>query len=439
LPPTSSPLSLEHRFDDSRHSQNVHAAGSTSADLLPHGGRQMTTYLTTDDIAARDATTSTSGRPPVPSTGLLDMIRADATAADARADFGAPTFGRMLDEGLFHILVPPAFGGAGGTPRQWFDATLTVAHADASAGWILAQGAVQNAWLAVAADERFAQEYFATRKTIATSGAGRVAAELLDGQYVMHDARWAYVSGSTHADYVGGMVFTTEPDGSIETRVVLQPVAAATIHPTWDTLGLRATASNDVDFGDRAEVPAWRTYTWPGLTVTRPGALANATTVAALISFSAAAVLLGVARRAIDVALESAEQKRRPLDKTAVAEQAPFIRDFAGMHGRVELATAGMRHLLDELWSRAVAGEAPDTIGRARLRLAAADAIATGVDVVRTAVTLVGADATHRSHPLERLTRDSQMLSHHTTVNAPSRERLGRVLLGTYDGPPGPI
>ena len=224
-----------------------------------------------------------------------------------------------------------------------------------------------------------------------------------------------------------------------KTRVALQPAAAATIHSTWDTLGLRASASNDVDFGDRAEIPAWRTYTWPGLTVTRPGVLANATTVAALISFSAAAVLLGAARRAIEVALDSAEHKRRPLEKTTLAEQAPFIREFARMHGRVELATAGLRHLLDDLWGRAVAGEAPDTIGRARLRLAAAEAVATGVDVVRTAILLVGADATHRSHPLERLARDSQMLSHHTTVNAPSSERLGTVLLGTYEGPPGPI
>jgi alkylation response protein AidB-like acyl-CoA dehydrogenase len=396
-------------------------------------------HQTTDIIEAHDAPTATSGRAPFPSTELLDLIRADATAADERADVGAPTFARMLDEGLFHMLVPPAFGGSGGTPREWFDATLAVSQVDASAGWILAQGAVQNAWLAVAADERFARDYFVTRKTIATSGAGRVSAELVDGWYIMHGARWAYVSGSTHADYVGGMVFTTEPDGSIETRVALQPAAAATVHRTWDTLGLRATASNDVAFGGRAEVPAWRTYTWPGLTVTRPGVLANATTVAAMISFSAAAVLLGIARRAIEVALDSAESKRRPLEKTTSAEQAPFIRDFAGMHGRVELATAGLRHLLDELWMRAVAGEAPDTIGRARLRLAAAEAVAIGAAVVQTAVLLVGADATHRTHPLERLARDSQMLAHHTSVNAPSRERLGTVLLGTYDGPPGPI
>ena len=37
--------------------------------------------------------------------------------------------------------------------------------------------------------------------------------------------------------------------------------AAATIRPTWDTLGLRATASHHVDLGDRVEIPAWRTFT----------------------------------------------------------------------------------------------------------------------------------------------------------------------------------
>ena len=380
-----------------------------------------------------------TGRNLFPSAELLGMIRGDATAADGRANLGQSSFARMLDEGLFHLLVPPELGGAGGTPRQWFDATLTVAHADASAGWILAQGAVQNAWLAVAADERFATDYFATRQTIATSGAGRVVADLVDDAYVVHDASWSYVSGCTHADYVGGMVVISRPDETPETRVVLQPVDAVTIRPTWDTLGLRATASNDVDFGERVEVPAWRSYTWPGLTVTRPGVLANATASVALISFSAAAVQLGAARRAIEIALESAEHKRRPLEKVPLAEQAPFIRAFAGMRARVELATAGLRHLLDELWSRAVDGEAPDIIERARLRLAAAEAVATGADVVRTAAQLVGADATNRSHPLERLTRDSQMLSHHGSVNAPTQERLGTVLLGTYDGPAGPI
>jgi alkylation response protein AidB-like acyl-CoA dehydrogenase len=402
----------------------------------------MTMQLTPD--LAGPLTTSTGlDHVPFPSASLLEMIRADAGAADARASLGQACFERMRSEGLFHLLVPPELGGAGGTPRQWFDATLAVAHADASAGWIVAQGAVQNAWLAVAADDCFAREYFATQQTIATSGAGRVPATRTDlvgsETYIVRNARWPYVSGCIHADYVGGMVVIASPDGTLETRLVLQPVEAATILPTWDTLGLRASASHDVDLGERVEVPAWRTFTWPGLTVTRPGVLANATTTVAMISCSAAAVMLGVARRAVEVAAESAEHKRRPLEKLPLVEQPPFLRGFAGLQGRIGLATAGLRHLLDELWSRARDGEAPDAIGRARLRLAAADAVATGAEVVRTAALLVGADATHRSHPLERLTRDSQMLVHHVSVNAPSQERLGAVLLGSYSGPAGLI
>jgi alkylation response protein AidB-like acyl-CoA dehydrogenase len=399
----------------------------------------MTIDLTNEFDGAPVATSRTHDRAPFPSHELLDMIKTDADAADARANLGAATFERMMAEGLFHILVPPEFDGAGGTPRQWFDATLAVAQADPSAGWIVAQGAVQNAWIAVAADELFARDYFATRQTIATSGAGRVLAEHVDGSYVVRGGSWSYVSGCTHADYVGGMVMVAGPDGTLETRVVLQPTASATIRPTWDTLGLRATASNDVEFGECVEIPAWLTYTWPGLTVIRPGLLSNSTPTVPMISFSAAAVMLGAARRAIEVAVESAEHKRRPLEKTSLLEQAPFIRSFAGMQGRVELATAGLRHLLDELWERAVNEETPDTIGRARLRLAAAEAVATATEVVRAAALTVGADATHRSHPLERLTRDSQMLSHHASVNGPAQERLGTVLLGSYTGPDGTI
>jgi alkylation response protein AidB-like acyl-CoA dehydrogenase len=375
----------------------------------------------------------------MPSLELLDLIRVNAAAGDQEGSLGAECFDRMMAEGLFHILVPPELGGAGATPRQWFDASLAMAHADASAGWIFAQGAVQNAWLAVAADERFAREYFTTPRTIATSSAGRPTAELVDGGYVVRGARWASVSGSTHADFVGGIVVTTGPGGSPETRMVLQPAGAAAIEPTWDTLGLRATASHHVDLGDHVEIPAWRTFRWPDLAVIRPGTLANATTTIAMVSLAAAAVQLGAARKAIEVAIQSAEHKQRPLETTRLIVQAPFIRGFAGLRGRVELATSGLRHLLDDLWDHAANGEAPDAVGRARLRLAAIEAVTTGADVVRTAALLVGADAASRSHPMERLTRDSQMLIHHVSVNSSAQERLGNVLLGSYDGPAGLI
>ena len=85
----------------------------------------MTSQLTTD--LAGPLTTSTGpDHVPFPSAQLLELIRADADAADRRASLGQASFERMRSEGLFHLLVPPELGGAGGTPRQWFDATLAV-------------------------------------------------------------------------------------------------------------------------------------------------------------------------------------------------------------------------------------------------------------------------------------------------------------------------
>ena len=301
----------------------------------------------------------------------------------------------------------------------------------------MAQGAVQNAWIAVSGAPAFAVDYFRSRQTIATSSAGNATAERRGNDYVVRNARWAYVSGCQGAAYLGGMVRTTSADGAPETRMVLVPAADATILPSWDTLGLRGTGSHHIDLGDEITVPASHTFTWPILTGDQPGPLAK---VAAhtlwLISVSAAAVNLGAARRAIAEATASAEHKTHRFDTVPVIQQSPFIRGIAELHGQVELATAGLRGLLERLWDNAVRGVQPTTEDRARVRLAASAATNIGAEVVRAAQILTGADALHRSHPLERLGRDSQMLLNHVVVNASTREQLASVLLGSYQGPP---
>ena len=104
---------------------------------------------------AADTFLSHPGSPPTPA--LLDTIRDSAAAGDATGDL-VPSHDLMLDEGLFHILVPRELGGAGGTATDWFDAGLAIAGADPSAGWIMLQGAAQLAWMAVSADPSFAAD-----------------------------------------------------------------------------------------------------------------------------------------------------------------------------------------------------------------------------------------------------------------------------------------
>ncbi len=372
-----------------------------------------------------------------PGPGLLDATDAGAAQSDATATL-VTVHDRMVAEGLFHLLVPPELGGSGASIIDWFDAAVAIAAADPSAGWLFAQGAVQTAWIAVAGSDALVDTFFATLQTLASTAAGDVAAEDRGDRYRLRNARWAYASGSTGAAFLGGMIRTTGPDSKPQTRMALLPAGRVTVEPTWDTLGLRGTASNHIDFGTEVDVPATFTFTWPQLTVARPSQLALAMQYALpMISLSAAATNLGAARRSIQAATVAATDKQHRFDTVPAVQQPSFLRGLADLHGSVDLATSGLRALLSQVWDRAGAGTGPDAETRARLRLAAARAVDLGADVVRGAQHLVGADALHRCTVLERLGRDSQMLLPHVTVSPSTRQQLAQVLLGTYSGPPG--
>jgi alkylation response protein AidB-like acyl-CoA dehydrogenase len=191
-----------------------------------------------------------------------------------------------------------------------------------------------------------------------------------------------------------------------------------------------------MSFGEEIAIPVTHTFSWPQLTIVRPSTVATALQQTLwAITVSAAAVNLGAARRSLDEAIAAAEHKQHRFDTVPVGQQPTFIRAVASLTGSVELARAGVRSLLDELWARASRGEAPDGPWRAGLRLAAIRAAHLGAEVVREAQALVGADALHRGHTIERLVRDTQMLLHHVACSPSTTEQLGTVLLGTYQGP----
>jgi alkylation response protein AidB-like acyl-CoA dehydrogenase len=400
----------------------------------------MTTTLLAAPVGA-DASTSIA-RSAIdlrPSPVLLAAVHDGAASADETASL-VPAHDQMVADGLFHVLVPTELGGGGATIVDWFDAAYELAQVDASAGWLMAQGAAQTAWIAVGGSDDLVAEFFTTRQTLASTSATAVAAERVGDRYRLRNARWPYASGSSGAAFLGGLVASRDADGTPETRMAVVRAADATIEPTWNTTGLRGTASHHIDFGDEVEVPASFTFTWPQLTVRRPGPLAAATrSIGWMISASAAVTSLGAAQHSIRAVADAAADKKHRFDTVPVAHQAPYLRSIAELHGTIDLAVAGLRALLDDLWKGAVAGISPSPETRARLRLAAAHAAMSGADVVRTAHGLLGADALHRSNVLERLGRDGQMLLHHVSISPSTREQLARVLHGTYQGPPGLI
>ena len=187
------------------------------------------------------------------------------------------------------------------------------------------------------------------------------------------------------------------------------------------------SASRDVDLGERVEVPAWRTFTWPGLTVTRPGPYGNAAT-------ATAAIMLGGCRDARGRPPRSGggcPVRRAQATTRGGAGRATTVPTWLRRSPRPDRRPPPVCGTSSTAVDRA-RGEAPDVLGRARLRLAAAGAVATGAEAVLPRPCSWAPMRRTCSHPLERLTRDSQMLVHHVSVNAPSQERLEAVLLGSY-------
>src|SRR2546423_9611915 len=79
---------------------------------------------------------------------LAPLLEEHAAANEDGVTLAAPVVAALHDRGLFHLLVPAAFGGSEAPVRTAFEVFEEVARADGATGWSLMAGAI---YLAVAA------------------------------------------------------------------------------------------------------------------------------------------------------------------------------------------------------------------------------------------------------------------------------------------------
>jgi alkylation response protein AidB-like acyl-CoA dehydrogenase len=150
------------------------------------------------------------------------------------------------------------------------------------------------------------------------------------------------------------------------------------------------------------------------------------------IAVSAAAVQIGIARRALDELAGVARTKRQMVVQAttdAVLSTNPAIqREYARAHSYWLAARAGVREALDGVWQDAQAGSFTPATGLP-CQMAAAAAVRICGDIIRTAYSLAGTTAQRSDHPLQRCFRDGHVLPAHISVNDGTLEAIGRQLL----------
>lgn len=366
---------------------------------------------------------------------LASRFAARAADHDAAGTFPVDDFADLRQAGLFGILVPATLGGAGagfadyaavayelargnGATALVFNmhvsvtgamATVDPAFADAlgvppealAARDALLQAAAQGSWYAVAMSERGVGSRLSQISTMY---------EPVPAGYRIQGAK-TFVSGAGHAD--GYLVAAKRADDPQVISQFLVPADAGglRVEPTWDSLGMRATRSDDLHLD--VTVPT---------TALLGGVEGLALVVAQLMPHwlvaSYAAVYVGVARAAVDAAVAHVAERR--------LGTLPAVR---ARIGRADAAVEAARLVVNEAARRvdAAPGE-PETnrwVWRAKLL-----AGTTAAEVAASMLEAAGTSASRRGHPLERLFRDARCGSLQPATSDVCADWLGVAALG---------
>jgi indole-3-acetate monooxygenase len=208
-----------------------------------------------------------------------------------------------------------------------------MARVDGSAGWCLGPGNVSGLFAAYLPETAAREIYrldWAMNGAESVAGAGR-AVPVDDGYRL--SGRWSFCTNSYGCHWYLGVFSMIEdgevrrlPNGAPELWVFSFPADTAEVLPTWDTGGLRGTASNDLllreaivseDFGYPMSAKSWAAAPM----------YAAGSRLWSQTAF--AAVPLGIAQAAVDALVEIAKE-RIPAQGTAPLRDKPVLRDELG-------------------------------------------------------------------------------------------------------------
>lgn len=320
---------------------------------------------------------------------------------DRDAGFVTEAYAAMAEQGYLRLAVPVELGGLGATMRRVVLAEEELGrHSGATAlaaamhlyltlvqCWRRRRGAPDAAGVL----RRVADEGL----VMATSGGSdwvcpTTTAVEVEGGYRL-DGRKAFCSQAPVATVLATSAVLGPPGPDAEVLHLSVPMSAPGVRvvETWDTLGMRGTASHDVVL-DGVVVPAER------VVGRRPyGVLAGPLLVAA-IHFApvAAAAYLGVARGACEEAVRVAGRRAEPTAGT--------VRQIGEMRARLRVARWALLAAVEEIGD----DPAPDEATLATVMTAKRHVVTEAVAVVDTALEVAGGAAFFRSSPLERAYRD---------------------------------
>ncbi len=371
---------------------------------------------------------------------LADRFAERATEHDRDASFPFDNYEEMRAEGYLGLSVPEELGGRGATLTELILAQERLAAGDGATALAVNMhvspiGQLASLWRS-SGDERLAE-------VLRRAADGRLiyasmSAEPGDPILMTSTTVATRVEGGYRV--TGKKIFGTESAVCTEfsTRAldgddviffrVPRDAAGLTFRDTWDTMGMRATQSNDFELHD-VFVPdeaVFHRY---------PANHFDATMLKTVWGWAMptfGAVYLGIAAGAMELARGQVARRGRRDDPQVQAH-------FAEMEILLETARAVLLHHAAEMESGALYTELPVQDGMAKAVLTKHVACNNAVRIVDLALHVVGGAGYYRRSPLERMYRDVRGGPLMPYSNLEAIDLFGRTSLGIEIAPAVPL
>jgi alkylation response protein AidB-like acyl-CoA dehydrogenase len=366
---------------------------------------------------------------------LAPRFAARAARSDESGDFPVDDFADLRDAGLFGLMVPPRLGGLGAGFAEYARVAFELARGNGATALVFNMHASVTGALAGVPDEMVQalgvpdSFYVARDRVLGAAAAGQwyavamsergVGSRLsqLSTSYRAVPDGWQIKGAKTFCSGAGNSdAYLVAARSAADPSLVSQFLVPAgtpglTVEPTWNALGMRATASHDLHID---------------VTVPQDALVGGVEGLAVLVAqlmphwmvASYAAVYVGVAQAAVDAAVEH-----------VAARKLGGLASVRARIGRADAAVAAARLVVDEAARRV--DEAPGDeetnrwVWRAKLL-----AGTTAADVAASMLEAAGTSATRRGHPLERLFRDARCGSLQPATSDVCADWLGVAALG---------
>ncbi|WP_437651003.1 acyl-CoA dehydrogenase family protein [Sorangium sp. So ce362] len=361
---------------------------------------------------------------------LVPALRASAAEVEAGRKLPSSVLSSLDKTGVFRMAMPKAWGGPEADPFSQIEVIENLARGDASSAWcaMILSG---SGFYASHLEDSVARRLYG-KLDVRHAGSLRWSgkAEKVAGGYRV-TGTWDFCSGCHHADYLATGCLVTEndspvlnADGTPRTLWAVLPAGSFEVLDTWYTTGLAGSGSNDCS-ASNVFVPEEHTFNLVDRKRSEP-----LYSYAPLFLQTLVGVQLGIARHAIELALDLAQNKKvMPMGHSLGAEQSVQVA-IAEAEGTLGSARSYVRDVVGELWDALQSGNGPSLKLRAKGMLMMIHAAQSTRRVVESMCDVAGATAIFAKHPIERLRRDIITANSHFLCQPNRYSIIGQALMG---------